>query len=101
MNNPQRIGTLTGRLGNKRTSGDHPNYSIIKIVQNTKKSPGYLGRLAVTQTPVKKPSANVGVKYSQKSKIIITKSQENIYHLMYSDDIKIFAKNEKGLETLQ
>ena len=34
----QRIGKGTGRLGNKRTSGDHPNYNIIKIVQNTKKS---------------------------------------------------------------
>ena len=39
-------------LGDKRTSGDHPNYSIIKIGQNTKKSPGDLKRLAVTQTPV-------------------------------------------------
>ena len=34
------------------TSGDHPNYSIVEIGQNTKKSPGNLGRLAVTQTPV-------------------------------------------------
>ena len=38
--------------GNKRTSGDHLNYSIIKIDQNTEKSPGDLRRLAVTQTPV-------------------------------------------------
>ena len=28
-----------------------PNYSIVKIGQNTEKSPGYLMRLAVTQTP--------------------------------------------------
>ena len=28
------------------------------------------------------------------------KSQENINHLMYMDDIKRFAKNEKELETL-
>ena len=27
-------------------------------------------------------------------------SQENINHLMYMDDIKLFAKNEKELETL-
>ena len=33
--------------------GDHPNYSITKIVQNTKKSSGDLKRLAVTQTPGK------------------------------------------------
>ena len=38
--------------GNKRTSGDHRNNSIVKIGQNTKKSPGDLRRLAVTSTPV-------------------------------------------------
>ena len=42
-----------GRLGNKRTSGDHPNYCIIEIRQNTKRSPGDLRGLVVTQTPVK------------------------------------------------
>ena len=26
----------------------------------------------------------------------LSKSQENINHLMYMDDIKVFAKNEKG-----
>ena len=30
----------------------------------------------------------------------LSKSLENIYHLMYMDDIKLFAKNEKELETL-
>ena len=30
-NNPQRIGKGTGRLGNKRTIGEYPDYSIIKI----------------------------------------------------------------------
>ena len=54
------LGTVTkgfvkelGRLGNKRISGDHPSYSIIKIGQNTEKSPEYLRRLVITQTPVK------------------------------------------------
>ena len=37
----------------EQTSGDHPDYSIIKISQNTEKSPLDLKRLAVTQTPVK------------------------------------------------
>ena len=41
-----------GGLREKRTSGDHPNYNIIEIDQNTKKSLGDLRRLAVTQTPV-------------------------------------------------
>ena len=43
----------TGRLGNKRTSGDHSNYYIIENDQNTEKSLGDLRRLAVTQTSVK------------------------------------------------
>ena len=30
----------------------------------------------------------------------LRKSQEKINHLMYMDDIKLFAKNEKELETL-
>ena len=32
--------------------------------------------------------------------IKLTKTQENVNHLMYIDDIKHFAKNEKELETL-
>ena len=35
----QRIDTKTGRLGNNKTSGDHPNYCIIEISQNAEKSP--------------------------------------------------------------
>ena len=45
-------GTRTRGLGNKRTSGDHPNYSIIERGQNTEKSPGDLS-LVITQTPIK------------------------------------------------
>ena len=52
-NNLKRIGKGTGRHGNNRTSGDHPDYSIIKIGQSTEKSPEDLRRLAVTQTLVK------------------------------------------------
>ena len=52
-NYPQRIFKGTGRLGNKRKSGNHPDYSIIKIDQNTEKSPRDLRILVVTQTPMK------------------------------------------------
>ena len=38
----QRIGKMTGGLGNKRTSRDHPNFSIIEISQNIEKSSGDL-----------------------------------------------------------
>ena len=31
----------------------------------------------------------------------LSRSQEKINHLMYMDDIKLFAKNEKALETLK
>ena len=42
---PVVIGALekyqkSGRLGNKETRGDHPDYSISKICQNSEKSPG-------------------------------------------------------------
>ena len=51
--NLQRIGKSAGRLGNKRASRDHPDFNIIKIGQNTEKSPGDLRKHAVTQTPVR------------------------------------------------
>ena len=44
----QKICTRTGRVGNKRTSGDHPNYNLFKTVQKTEKSLGDFMRLAVT-----------------------------------------------------
>ena len=43
----------TGGFAIWRTSGEIPNYSIVGKGQNTEKSPGYLRRLAVTQTPLK------------------------------------------------
>ena len=49
----KRIGTGSGWLWNKSTSGDHPNYSIVENGQNTEKSPENLRRLAVIQTPVR------------------------------------------------
>ena len=38
----RRIGTETGGLRNKRTSGEHPNYSTTEMSQNTEKSRGDL-----------------------------------------------------------
>ena len=48
-----RFGKGTERYRNQRTSRDNPDYSIIKIGPNTKKSPGDLRRLADTQTLVR------------------------------------------------
>ena len=53
------IDTETGRSRNKKTSGDHPNYNIIKIGQNTEESPDYS----------KKPSVNAGVKNWKKFQV--------------------------------
>ena len=55
-------GTGSVGLGNKRTSRNHSNYSIVQIGQNIKKSSGDFRRLAFT---------HAGVKNSQMSKIII------------------------------
>ena len=51
--NYQRIGTGIGGRRKKRTSGDHPKYSIVEISQNTEKNPGDFKRLAITQALVK------------------------------------------------
>ena len=39
QNNLQMTGQGTRRLGNKRTSGDHPDCSIFKINQNAEMNP--------------------------------------------------------------
>ena len=44
---------MTGGLGNKKTLGDHPNYSIVEISQDSEKSLGELRRLSVSQDLVK------------------------------------------------
>ena len=48
-----RIIKRSGGLGSWRSSGDHPNNCIIEDVQNTEKSTGDLRGPAVIQTPVK------------------------------------------------
>ena len=52
-NNPQSLGKGTKEIENKRTTGNHQYFRIIKIGQNTEKSPGELKRFAVTQTPLR------------------------------------------------
>ena len=59
----QNIGTRTGRLGNKRTNGHHPNCSNIKIGSNTEKNLEDLRRLEKTCCHTnfsEKLSANAG-----------------------------------------
>ena len=59
-NNSERTDKGTRRLRNYRLRRDHPDYSIIKIDQNTEKSLGDMRRLAVTQTPVKDHQLTLG-----------------------------------------
>ena len=49
----QMFDTGIGGFGYESISGDHQNYSIVKIGQIPEKSPGDLRRLPATQTPVK------------------------------------------------
>ena len=44
---------VTERFGNKKTSGDYSNYSIIRIGLNTERSPDNLRRLIIAQNSVK------------------------------------------------
>ena len=50
-NNPLRLGKGTKRHRNERRSGDHPDFRIILIGQNTR--PEDLRRHVVTQNPGK------------------------------------------------
>ena len=52
-NGPQRIGKSTVQICKQRKNQDHSNYCIIKIGQNTEKSPGDLCRLGITKYSVK------------------------------------------------
>ena len=56
---------------NRMMSWDYKNFRIINTSQNTEKSPGNLRRFVLTQSPVKKKSANGSMENSQKSVIII------------------------------
>ena len=62
----QRIGAGTRGLGNKSSSGEHANYSIVTIGQNNDKS---LRRFLIFLFSLR---FNAGVENSQKSKKIIT-----------------------------
>ena len=44
----QKFGKRSRRPGNKRSSGDNPNDSIIEIGPNSEKSPGDFRKLVVT-----------------------------------------------------
>ena len=57
---PIVTGKGAGRLRNQRISEDHSHYSIIKIKQNTEKSPG-----SCHLVYIERPSANISAKILQ------------------------------------
>ena len=61
-NDPQRLVKGAGRVGDRGTSRDRPNYIIFKISQNTKKSPGIIKNKSATRSPPTKKK-KFGVKY--------------------------------------
>ena len=52
-NSLQGLEKQTGGTRNQRKSRDHSGHNIVEIGKNTEKYPGYLRKLAATQTPVK------------------------------------------------
>ena len=52
-NYPQNFEKEAGRVGNWRTRGDHLNYSIVEVGQNTEKCPRDPRRFSVTQNSVR------------------------------------------------
>ena len=52
-NDPKGLARGLEKVGNWRTNRDHPNYSIIKIGQNTEMKSSDLRWFAVSLTPVK------------------------------------------------
>ena len=57
--NHQKVSTNTGGLGNNGMSGDHPNYSIIEIGLNTKKSPGDLRTCCYSNSSERSSRSNI------------------------------------------
>ena len=101
-NDPQRIGTGSWRLGNKRVCRNHRNYSIDEIGQDTKKSTGDLEETYCHSDSSGGPSAKVGVKNSQTSKEkknLYQSTKKGVAHK--SDNVLVvdtFGTVSKGLE---
>ena len=52
-NDLQRLSKIAERVENRRTSFDHPDYSIVEVGKNTEKGMRHLKTLAFVQTPAK------------------------------------------------
>ena len=89
--------TMIWGLGNKRTSGDHWNYNIVEIGQNTEKSPGYKRKLVVYQTPVK--DHQLTLVFKTLKKVGCRKGYRSIAELLYMDQ-RILNENKTRRKNL-
>ena len=78
-NNPQKLSKESGRVRNLKSSGHHPDYSIIKFCQSIVKSPRNLRRLAITLSSERQPD-NASVRNSQGIIIIIIWTHEQMVY---------------------
>ena len=80
------------------TSGDHPDYRIIKVGQNTEKRPGDLRRLAITQTPAKNHEQNLEINNNNKKKKRICKIVDFAVPADHRINLKESEKKDKYLD---
>ena len=96
-NNSQWLGKRTGRVKNLRTSGDHPDVSIIKIGLTEKSSENL--RLAVTQPPEEDHLLTLVWKTLKKSNNmrVGTTCWEPYKGLKYDHTIKSYNRNPESV----
>ena len=94
QNTLQSLCKESGMHGNMGTSKEHLDYCIIKISQNTEKSPGVIRRLAVTQTPVKNHQETLARKHLRSENNNGPTKLDNKLPKMYkiSDEVKLYRK---------
>ena len=81
-----------GRVRNRRTSRDHPNYSIAEIGQNTGKSPGDLKRFVVKMRTCTIVNFAVPVDHRVKLK----ESEKNYKYLDFARELKKTMEHESN-----
>ena len=91
----RKVSTTTTTTINNNNN-NNPNYSIIKIGQNTEKSPGNQSRLAVTRTPVKEHKLTLVWKTRKVSTTTTTTINNNNNNNPNYSIIKIGQNTEKS-----
>ena len=100
-NGPQGLGKMIGTIENQKKNRDHRNFDIVKIGENTEKSPGDLR----TPTSVKANQITLLQKLARREIIIITKiagKDKLLYvHGSYQDIRQKWKKQETLIQTVR